>query len=367
MMGKKLSDLNNARSYPVLYYAKHLASGLAGYENETILIEPDALKEMLPSFVGKPVVVHHQDIELHNLEGKDGTVIESFYNELDGCAWVKMLIESDEARAAIAKGWSVSNCYLPTKAGSSGMHHNIPYDRKIENGIFKHLAIVPNPRYEEADILTPEQFNLYQKEKKDKLAMLQNAKKDKKMFKIFKNTREEVNQIDEDTMLDTGDGKVIAIKDMINAVQTAEAIQKSKQNALEIKVKVGNEEMTVADLVAKYNATCKNAKKKGKKNEDDDDIDDIDDIDDKDDMDNADDDEAEKDKAKDKEKDKENALENALENAKKLADEAAEKLENFKKLMNASNGGNAALVGPKIESTTDKLDRGVARYGSGSK
>lgn len=350
-MEKELSNLNNARAYPAFYYAKHLASGLAGYENETILIEPDALKEMLPSFVGKPVVVNHQDIELHNLEGKDGTVIESFYNELDGCAWVKMIIETDEARAAIAKGWSVSNCYLPTKSASAGMHHNIAYDRKIENGIFKHLAIVHNPRYEEAKILTPEQFNLYQKEKKDKLSMLQNAKKDKKMFNLFKNTREEVNQIDEDTMLDLGNGKSLPIKEMINAVVAAETAQKNKQNALEAKVKVGDEEIPVSELVAKYNAMCKNAKKKGKKNEGDDDKDAKDD----DDMENEEDEDK-----KDKEKDKENALENA----KKAAEEAAEKIENYKKLMNASNE-SMSLAGPKIESTADKLDRGMSRYGSG--
>jgi len=90
----------NATDYPNFYYAKHMAPGLCGYENENILIDEAAIKEMIPTFLRKPVVVMHQDINLDNLESRDGTVIESFYNEPDGCLWVKMLIETGALKTA---------------------------------------------------------------------------------------------------------------------------------------------------------------------------------------------------------------------------------------------------------------------------
>lgn len=335
MPGKE--NIDNASAYPSFYYAKHLAAGLAGYENETILIDTDALKEMMPTFIGKPIVVNHQNIELNNLEKRDGTVIESFYNELDGCAWTKMLIETDAARQAIANGFSVSNCYQPTEWGNGGKHHNVAYDRKIKNGIFKHLAIVSNPRYEEAKIYTPEEFNLYQKEKRDKLKILQNAKEDKKMIKFFRNTREEVKEIDEDTCLEI-DGKEISVKEMINAVTEAEKAKKNKENALNVdlntEVEVDGIKMSLKDLTDKYNV-LKNSKKCDKT-----------------------DDEDEEEKKK-----KAEEMKNALIEAEKIAEaEKQAKLKHYEDVMNASNKSKIGIQ--PIRTASDGLALGKSLYGS---
>ncbi len=292
----------------------------------------------MPSFIGKPIVVNHQNIELNNLEKRDGTVIESFYNELDGCAWTKMLIETDAARAAIASGCSVSNCYQPTEWDNGGKHHNVPYDRKIKNGVFKHLAIVPNPRYEEAKIYTPEEFNLYQKEKRDKLKILQNAKEGKKMFKLFKNTREEVKEIDEDTCIEI-DGKEISIKEMINSVAEFEKARKIKDNKkpvdIEMEVEVDGVKMSVKDLHEKYNA-LKCAKEK-------------------DGDDDGEDEEAKKKKAEE--------MKNALADAEKAAEvEKQKSLKHYEELMNAASK-NKLGVRP-IKTSTDGLALGKSLYGS---
>lgn len=256
----------NASDYPSFYYARHMQPGIAGYENETILVDTDSLKEMIPTFVGKPIVVLHKDINLDNLESKDGTVIESFYNELDGWLWAKCLIETDAARQAITQGWSVSNCYLPTQSGAGGKHLNVSYDRKIVNAEFKHLAIVPNPRYENAKIYTPDQFKAYQAEQKERLTQLQNSKETKKMFKLFKNEKKEVSQIDEDTMLTLENGKDVSLKEMINAVQNAEDKKKGDEEAekegeekvnMDSEVCVGESKMPIRELVNKYNAAMK--------------------------------------------------------------------------------------------------------------
>ena len=143
----KKEDITNAKQFPKCFYAKHMETGLAGYETETILIDTDNLKTMIPTFVGKPVYVRHQEVDLDTMKDKAcGYVTDSFYNELDGWLWVKILITDDDGFLAIANGWSVSNAYVPTEWGAGGTHHNCPYDRKIIGGEFTHLAIVPDPR-----------------------------------------------------------------------------------------------------------------------------------------------------------------------------------------------------------------------------
>ncbi len=340
MPGKE-ENVENASAYPSFYYAKHLASGLAGYEDETILIDTDALKEMMPSFIGKPLVVNHKDIELPNLHEKDGTIIESFYNDVDGCAWVKFMVETDTARQAIASGYSVSNCYQPTEWDRGGKHHNVAYDRKIKNGIFKHLALVPNPRYEEAKIYTPEEFNLYQKEKRDKLKILQNAKEGKKMIKFFKNTREEVKEIDEDTCIEI-DGKEVSVKEMINSVSEAEKAKKNKENAksidLETEVEVDGVKMSLKDLKDKFNS-LKNAKTCNE-----------DDAEEDEEMENA--------KKKEAEEKK-----NALEEFKKAEEvENAKKLKHYEDFMNAAGKSKIGVM--PIKSASDRLALGKSLYGS---
>lgn len=342
------AELDNASAYPAFYYAKHLASGLAGYDDETILINSDSLKAMMPSFIGKPVVVYHKDINLNNLEEKDGTVIESFYNELDGCAWVKMLIETDGAREAISKGWSVSNCYQPTKWDGAGKHHNVDYNRSITNGIFKHLAIVPNPRYEEAKIYTPDEFKNYQESKRKELTELQNSKGAKKMFKFFKNSRQEVKEMDEaDTIeyLDKDGNTVIkTIDEMKNALEKKEAKPARKHL-------VNGKELTTEELVASYE------KLNGKAcmNDDPEDTDD-----------DADDEMENEKKAKAKAEKEKAAMEAKEKEAKEKENALAEKkkgLKHFSELMNAS--ANPSLLVTPLESVSDKVARGSALYGSG--
>ncbi len=270
-------ELKNASSYPAIYYAKHMETGLAGYENETILIDGDNLKNMIPSFVSKPVFVHHVDgVELATLkEDAHGYVIESFYNELDGWLWVKMLLTDDIAKQAVANGWSVSNAYLPTEWGAGGTHHNVPYDRKIVNGEFTHLAIVPNPRYEEAAILSPEEYKTYQESKRNRLAELQNSKPDKKgsdmtdakpLFSFFKKSKQEVkaSEIDNDTLVEIknskGESEEVTLGAMVAAVLNAkknesieEAVKEEGEKVnLSATIRVGDEDMTVGDLMNAY-------------------------------------------------------------------------------------------------------------------
>ncbi len=350
-------EKQNAKQFPKAYYAKHMQAGLCGYKTESVLIEADQMKEMAPSFVGKPVYVNHQKVDLDNLKQQAaGYISDSFYNELDGWLWVKFVVIDDEAHDAIQRGWAVSNAYIPTLwDDQKGAWHNLPYDRRIMAGEFTHLAIVDDPRYEGACILSPDGFKSYQADKKQKLNELTNKKEPKTMFSFFKNTRQPVtaDKIDADTMVELEGGKVVSVQEMINSVAAEkknaadEDAVKAAEEKMNSEVEVGDEKMSLKELISRYNDM------KSKKNAAD----------------------PEEDKAAAEAKAAEEAKAKAeaeKTNAKEAADKAAtEALENAKKKIEGKqsfeelkNAHTKAVVKAPVELGIDQLARGKARYGS---
>lgn len=342
----------NASQFPKHYYARHMQPGICGYGTEKVLVDTDAVKLMLGNdAVGKPVYVLHQTVDLAKIKEKaDGYIIDSFYNELDGWAWFKILIITDEAHAAIAKDWAVSNAYVPTQWGVGGTKNNVPYDREIMNGQFTHLAIVPDPRYEDACIMTPDQFRAYQDSKKQQLEELRNSNSQppggKTMFKLFKNKREEVQTIDADTQIELENGKSVTLQEMINAVKKNDDNDAEMMNG-DSMVECDGEKMPLKELVNRYNnAMKKNSEADEKKN--------------------ADDAAAAKKKAdEDEASEKKNAEEKEAKE-KANAEDEEKKNANFLELQNAHLKG-APTSTVIIETGIDKLARGKANYGSPAK
>lgn len=109
--------------------------------------------------VGVPVIIRHKDFK--NLVPKEinemrvGVVSNVWFDEKDGWYWCDGIIWDEIAHNLITdKGWSVSCSYdvkLADDAG--GTENNIPYDIEFLDGVFTHLAIVDNPRYERANIV----------------------------------------------------------------------------------------------------------------------------------------------------------------------------------------------------------------------
>lgn len=182
---KGLLMLKNEKQLPKKYYARHIKEGLVHYlengKDTLYLVKNEALQKMNKSFEGCPVYVRHVDsVDMENLrETADGYVIKSFYNEFDGAWWTEMLVVSDEGHEAVKKGWAVSNCYSPTEYGTGGSYHDIDYQKEVKNGVYEHLAIVPNPRYEESVIMTPEEFKEFNEGKKQEIEKLKNSKENK--------------------------------------------------------------------------------------------------------------------------------------------------------------------------------------------
>lgn len=174
--------MQNSKDFPKRYFARHIKEGLVHYRNksgedELYLVKDDALKKMNASFEGKPIYIRHVDeVNMDTLkEDAAGYVVKSFYNEFDGAWWAE-IIADDEAQGYIEKGWAVSNAYLPTELGSGGVYHDIDYKKEVKDGEYEHLAIVDNPRYEEAVIMTPEEFKEFNESRKAELEKLKNSK-----------------------------------------------------------------------------------------------------------------------------------------------------------------------------------------------
>lgn len=330
---------NSVTKFPELYVCNHLQAGLCGYSNETILLSQDAMSRMAPSFNGKPVYILHQDVEFDTMKQEAVGYVADTWLAGDGWLWSRIIITDDEAHKVIADGYSVSNAYNPTEFKGGGMHHNIPYTREILNGEFTHLALVPDPRYEDAKVYTLEEYQARNTTLMNSLEPAQPKHQPKKkgtfMLKFFKNQKTEVDASEADTVEYTnakGETVTRSISEMVNAVEEKEKANKAMKN----KVMVNGEEMTVAELVAAYE------KLEGKENESDED---------KDEEKKNEDDEAQKAaEAEDEER-----AEEEKKNAKAKADA----------IRNA--GGSAPSAARIIETRATQLNRGKSVYGTAKK
>lgn len=242
------------------------------------------------------------------------------------------------------------------ETSGGGRWHGVEYHAQVMNGEYEHLAIVPNPRYTESIILTPEQFREYNEQKKSELVRLANSQKESKGEKKMKfsfwekktvQNAEGQNVDYSKIMVTLPESKVdLSIEECI---QNADKLMNMHGYASgDHMVKVGDSEMSVNDLSKAYcDMVAKNSK-----------------------------DEEEKKKAAEAKngegEEMENADEEEVENEseEEVENEAEEKPEvkknsvgNIQKLRNADK--NAVVKNEMTVSlSTDKVDRGKSLYGS---
>jgi hypothetical protein len=210
-----------------IFYGIHFYPGLAQYQEEgqepyRVFLNEDTLRKMDPTFAGRPIFVEHVDDvdpDIDSLRKEaDGWVIESFYNASDGKHWVKFIVVTERADRAIRSGMRLSNAYEPKSFKDGGLWNGVPYAKEITDGVYEHLAIVKNPRYEESVIMTPDEFKLYNEKNVLELKKLSNSKEKgtKMKFSFFKKTKID-NAIDPDLMLVLPkSGKSISLGKLIN-------------------------------------------------------------------------------------------------------------------------------------------------------
>lgn len=251
-----------------IYYGMHFYPGVARYEPPdqppfTVLINENVIRNMGPTFAGRPIFVQHVDTVEESLDElraeADGWVIESFYNKADGKNWVKFILTSDQAIEAAREGWKLSNAYLPECVDKPGTWNGVQYDREVVGGEYEHLAIVQNPRYEESVIMTPEQFKAYNEKKTVELTRLANSKDKgttKMKLNIFKRQKIENAPDLDGMMVELPKSKKEVL--LTNVIAEYDKIMNMNGYANgDHMVKVGEkDEMSVNDLVKKHMDVC---------------------------------------------------------------------------------------------------------------
>ncbi len=365
-----VEKIKNAKTLPKIYFGLHMTEGVAEYvhpninngEPHRLFVGEDTIKSMDRTFAGRPVYVKHvSDVDLDNLQSEaDGYVIESFFNKSDGKHWVKFIVVSDDGHEHIAKHWKLSNAYNIKESAGGGKWHGVEYLKEVKSAEYDHLAIVQNPRYEESIILTPEEFKAYNDRKEAELLKVANSienKNNKKlkgegMFNFFKREKVE-NSTDLEGMMVIlpKSKKEMALADVINGMDKIVNMQGYANG--DHMVKVGDEEMSVNELVEKFNSLCEE-KKNAQKPEDEKKP------------------ENEEDKDKDKPENEEEKPEDKPENEEDDEDKAEnedddEKEEGVKNSFEVlSKAEKKATVKNSftVDLSFDKLARGKSRYGS---
>lgn len=159
----KVTALFNAKesdTWPELFKCRFIQPGLISYNDigaGMVLVGKDAIDRMAPTFVGRPVIdTRHKDVQPKDFENEaDGVVAGKPYWGQDGWQWVDFIAWDPDTKEHCRSGnYFVSCAYIPTETKDGGTQNNIAYDQEVTNGEYTHLAIVKNPRYNGAVILT---------------------------------------------------------------------------------------------------------------------------------------------------------------------------------------------------------------------
>lgn len=359
-----------------VFYGMHFYPGLAEYtdpvknENFRVYVNENTIRQMSPTFAGCPVFVDHVDevdADINQVRNEaDGWVVESFFNPADGKTWAKFIIVSDRGLQAIQRGYRLSNAYAPQVSNQGGLWNGITYRGEVTGGVFEHLAIVQNPRYDESVIMTPEEFKAHNEKSQIELKKLSNSK-DKKgdqtvKLNIF--TRKKVeNTLDfENTIVELPKSKKeMSIEALVNAMDKIENMHGYASG--DHMVKVGENEMSVNDLVSKHIEACNSLEEMKKEKEapveNDGDESDMEDpaVENEGELDDMGDESVSNEEDEAEEKKKKEKMSNELK-AKTLADAKAKALKLKNAHLNAIEEEAPTILLPE-----DQVARGLARYG----
>lgn len=274
--------IQNSRG--TVYYGLHFYPGVCEYrkpgqEPFRVFLNEATIREMGPTFAGRPVFVSHVgpdavDVPIDDLKQEaDGWVVESFFNDADGKHWCKFIVCSERGEDAIRKGFVLSNCYKAKSFKQGGTWSGLAYDKEVAAGEYEHLALVPDPRYVESVVFTPDQFKAYNAQKNHELERLANNRgEEMKLPKLFKR---EVIQNAADLKLDElivqlpKSGREVPFMVLVNEADKdpAEKVMAGADH----RVMVNGAEMSVDELVNAHKAMCNELDElKGPKEEEDD-------------------------------------------------------------------------------------------------
>lgn len=130
------------------YKRVFIVSGLADYKDVNdgvLLIEQEAINQALPTLIKKPVIIGHGGKE------KVGEIVDCYFSaEKDGFICGFNVWDKQAQDLLDSREYHISCSYDILERGTGGVYHNINYDEQALAITFKNIAIVKNPRYQEA-------------------------------------------------------------------------------------------------------------------------------------------------------------------------------------------------------------------------
>ena len=138
------------------FTSRFIEAGVAHYEQfGDVLITKETLNKFIHTMVGCPVIIKHKDITDKNADKERvGVVSEVWFNEADGWFYCSGVIWDKQAINLVKnEGWNVSCTYDFESDLKPLTHNGKKIDMEFTGGEFLHLALVPNPRYERANIV----------------------------------------------------------------------------------------------------------------------------------------------------------------------------------------------------------------------
>lgn len=137
------------------FRSRFLQPGLVKYSFGVCLLEKEVIDSFIQNFVGCPVIIDHKDVtEESAKDDRVGVISKVWFDEFDGWYWGEGVIFDKQALELIEKGYNVSCQYEITEYSDNNgkLHNGNEFDKTILAGKPEHLAIVENPRYENAMI-----------------------------------------------------------------------------------------------------------------------------------------------------------------------------------------------------------------------
>lgn len=140
------------------FRCEFIEPGLVNYSDvggDVELLRKETIDAALDSVRGNPLTIGHVSTRINAVELKRltrGEIDQVGYDEKTGWFFCEGTVTDDHARDRLRMNAKPSCGYVVLEFGPGGVHHNIPYAREITKIKFHHLAIVDNPRYEEAKI-----------------------------------------------------------------------------------------------------------------------------------------------------------------------------------------------------------------------
>ena len=195
------------------FRANFIVPGLISYKDVkggVDLVRKEVIDRCLSTMIGAALTIKHPSkaviISRDFSEVSHGNVDAVGYDEPSGFYFAEGPIETDAARERINAGDGVSCGFTVLESGPAGTWGQIPYTQEDTSIDFHHLALVDNPRIEEADI----RFN---------------AKNMNPIVKFIRKIAgaagaaptEETRELSLSTRVDIGGGKTATLQDLVDA------------------------------------------------------------------------------------------------------------------------------------------------------